>query len=1086
MSNPITDWFGTRLDTDDLATGLAAKGLADARLVIGDEGLRLEYSGFNAQDDPPSVAITWLRTKFSPLVPAELAVAPVNGVSVVDDRGGATKVVHVFEFDDPGEFEQVVSDCLASVPTLPGPGADPSWVPSSSDKMSSGLMEHLAEGWAKATCGLLAGPLHWVEPGATDFQLQVTGLHAAVWFRRGGTRGVKPSFILALTDQSEVIPWLSNALQCHTEERDDILLDGLVWGASRRPTVAVRGDQSRAIWVDSERCDECGICKGMCPTGYLDAGGNPTTPEPSACIRCFECVDACPVDALRPQYAADSATSSRTLAHRPTWLNRLRGELGPAQPASFTPSYLLPKASADAPRIVLGLALMTMQEHAAALVIDGELVGAVEEEKLARDRHYGWRAHGRPPFVTAAVDPTICLEEVLCRRSIRHLLGEHGLTLDDVDVLAVNGLHGRFRHAFSLTNGDERIPTLHAGRTTYVPHHLSHAASAYRYSENDGGWVFTVDGRGDRETAAVFEVVDGELVPRRTYLSLTDRSIGGVYEGVTRLLGFGSHGQGSVMALAGFGEPNVDLSAHLSVSPTGSARVHESGINAGFIGYQREFGAPFTQNHYDLAASLQRSLEEAALGIVDSALEGLRPTALALAGGVALNCHMNQRLRQHYELETVFAQPGANDGGTAAGAAAEAVWKTSGVDKLAPLRSAALGPAYNDSIIEQTLKDWNVPYRKSDDIAEHVAERIANGQVVAWFQGRLEYGPRALGSRSLVADPRSQQVKDRLNAIKTRQSWRPFGPSILAGHEADWFENAFDSRFMLFTLPVLEDKRELVPAVVHVDGTTRPQSVHPEDLPLYHALISSFHRRTNVPMVINTSFNRRGESIVCTPDDALESFWALRADTLAIGSFIVEHPNPLRLGEDASAMREPSNRAQDRQRPLGDATLYSGDAASNDQIAGEGEFARNVARLRRIVATGRQPALRVPLCRSNLRALQKLILIAQKLGASVIFELVEPAEHHHGIVDLDLVPLGTAGRALDTAVALAERKGVAVGLSGFPLCRLGVAARASQAPAQSPEILPTACRACALRAECPSVGPAYLEAVGTSGLRPAP
>ncbi len=1083
MSNPITDWFGTRLEADELAAGLSANGLKDARLVIGDEGLRLEYSGFAATDDAPSLAITWLRTKFSPLVPVELATKAVDGVSVVDEREKATHHIHLFEFSEPSDFADIARAALASVDTQAGPGADPAHFPKSRDKVALGMMEHLAQAWAEATAGKLAGPIHWVEPGASEFDVETAGVHAVVWFRRGSDRGVAPGFVLALTTRAELVPWLAEALQGNTAPREDVLMDGLVWGASRRPTVAARGDGSRAIRVDAERCDACAICEGMCPTGYLDGEGTPTTPDTTVCIRCFECVDACPLDALRPQYAADSATSSRTLEHRPTWLSRFRGEPGPAQPAPFTPSYLLPKPAQQKPRVILGLAIMTMQEHAAALVIDGELVGAVEEEKLARDRHYGRRAPGRPSFVTPAVDPTICIEEVLCRRSVRHLLAENGLTLDQVDVIAVNGLHGRFRHAFSLTNADAQIPTLVAGRTTYVPHHLSHAASAYRYSENEGGWVYTVDGRGDRETAAVFEVVDGNLVPRRTYLSLTDRSIGGVYEGVTRLLGFGSHGQGSVMALAGFGEPNVDLTRHLSVSDTGDALVHESGINSSFPGYAREFGAPFEQKHYDLAASLQLALEEAALRIVDGAVGDAKPSALALAGGVALNCHMNQRLRRHYNLDEVFAQPGANDGGTAAGAAAEAYWLSTGSERLFPLRSASLGPTYNDSTISQTLQRWSVPHHRVENISAEVAERIAGGQVVAWFQGALEYGPRALGSRSLVADPRSQSVKDRLNAIKTRQDWRPFGPSILAGHEAEWFDEAFDSRFMLFTLPVKPRQQERVPAVVHVDGTTRPQSVHASELPEYHAMISAFYERTNIPMVINTSFNRRGEAIVCSPDDALESFWELRADALAIGPFIVEHPSPFRLGDTTPLTGRP-NLSPPQRRPFGDATLYSGDAASNDRIAGDGEFARNVARIRRIAATGRVPVLRVPLCRDNLRGLQKMVLIALKLGASVAFEFVEPAEHHHGIVGLDLVPIPSAGRAVDAALALAAKKSVSAKVLGMPLCALSSNSQGASSLRPGPATLkPPVCGKCVLAEECPGLFAAYQEAFGTNALR---
>ncbi|TNF36941.1 MAG: radical SAM protein, partial [Deltaproteobacteria bacterium] len=206
----------------------------------------------------------------------------------------------------------------------------------------------------------------------------------------------------------------------------------------------------------------------------------------------------------------------------------------------------------------------------------------------------------------------------------------------------------------------------------------------------------------------------------------------------------------------------------------------------------------------------------------------------------------------------------------------------------APMRHAAIGPGFDEAAIEEALERAGVAYARPADVAEDVARRLVAGQVVCWFQGRLEFGPRALGSRSIVADPRNPAIKDRVNGIKQREPWRPFGPSILAGHEAEWFEHGFDAPFMLFTLPVRAEKRAQVPAVLHVDGTTRPQSVHAADLPAYHRMISAFHRETGVPMVLNTSFNRRGEPIVCTPADALASFTGLGADVLAIGPFVVE------------------------------------------------------------------------------------------------------------------------------------------------------------------------------------------------------
>ena len=206
------------------------------------------------------------------------------------------------------------------------------------------------------------------------------------------------------------------------------------------------------------------------------------------------------------------------------------------------------------------------------------------------------------------------------------------------------------------------------------------------------------------------------------------------------------------------------------------------------------------------------------------------------------------------------------------------------------MRHAYLGPSYTDEAIETALQASGLSYARHDDTARETAERLAAGEVICWFSGGMEFGPRALGARSIVADPRSEAIKDRVNGIKQRQSWRPFGPSVLAGHARDYFEEAFDTRFMLFTQMVLPEKRGEVPAILHVDGSTRPQIVHEETHPEYHRLISHFHALTGVPMVLNTSFNRRGEPIVCTPVDAIASFVGLGADALAIGSFIAERP----------------------------------------------------------------------------------------------------------------------------------------------------------------------------------------------------
>lgn len=900
-AGPLTDAFGTRLDPALLVEGLQSIGLRRFRLLARDDGIVLECEDPRPWQDDTARALTWLRSKFSPLVSIRAEKLHAAAPAFADVRSRGPLVVALAEVAD-GEMDlkQALGDLLQRLgrgdkeaqgrlkaPPLEEPGQQRLAM-----KLASLLDGCLPlHGWSpgEATLSVLAATRKGLEVVSGAGAATAPGPHFLLWRRPGGNQGVRPATLVAASASRPALQWLAAVLRDEPAAlpAPDVLLDGLAWKASRRPAVAApeRADGLR-IHVDAQRCNQCGVCAQMCPEKYLRPDGTPAVDDVSACTRCYECVDACPTDAIRPTAAPDTATLGSALAHRPGWLSRLAGLPGPSFPAPFPPSYLLPKAAHDGPYYVLGLAVMTMQEHAAALLRDGEIVGAIEHERLVRIRHAGWQPVNRPG-VTAAVDPTILIEETFCRRPIRALLEREGILLDDIDVIAINGLHGRYADQISFIDGRLPLPSKRSGRVVYLPHHLCHAASAYRVSPAADAWVLTVDGRGDRECAAIWRAAAGELRLVDTLLSLTDCSIGGVYEGVSRLLGFGPHGQGSVMALAAFGTPRFDLGEFLSIAPDGTPHIHESRLTERFGHLTRAPDEPLTQEHKDLAASLQASLEDVALALLRRCCGEGPIDALALAGGVALNCRMNERLRRTLRPRVIFVQPGANDAGTALGAALEA-WAGCGPAARIPMEHAYLGPEFEDSAIEKMLRRSGLKYERCEAIAREAARRLADGQVVCWFQGRLELGPRALGARSILADPRRAEMKDRVNAIKRREPWRPFGPSILAGHEDDWIDGAFDTRFMLFTVPVRPERRAEVPAIVHVDGTTRPQVVHAGSAPLYHALITEFHRLTGVPMVLNTSFNRRGEPIVCTPEDAIESFAGLGADALAIGSFLVE------------------------------------------------------------------------------------------------------------------------------------------------------------------------------------------------------
>ena len=866
---PVTDFFGTRLIPDALVEELASLGLSNFAVVLTDEGAVLRLTRGH-DEDAAARAVTRLRGRFSPFltigveaVPA--SKAPARNGSFIDERRRRMRVVVLAEIWDEAGLPRAAAGLLSRL----GLGGS----------ASAAAVHVRVEDWGRARDAVRASSASVLMS----------------WRRPGGAAGSRPAIILAASLEPRALEDLAALLADDAGDvraPRDLLLDGLEWGVARRPTVAAFPSTADAppIAVDARRCSGCGTCAAVCPSASLGPRGAFVAGGAQRCISCFDCVEACPVDALRPVYGASSATTGRSLACRPGWLSRLRGAAGPPLPAPFPPSFLLPKPRAAAkPRRILGLAVTTMQEHAAALWEEGRVAGAVEEERLSRVRHHGWSSQARPGSSLAS-DPTLCVEEVLCRRAVGALLSPRGLTLDDMDALALNGIPARYRKAYSLIDEDEPMPVLRAGRLVCVPHHLCHAASAWRVSGRKDSWVLTVDGRGERETAAVFHGARGRLRQVRVVLSLTDRSIGGVYETLTRLLGFGPHGQGSVMALASFGNPVVDLSAFLSLRTSRDHSIHEQGLAECFAAFARRAARPPAKRHRDLAASLQAALEKTLLALLKDAGAPQGAPSLCLAGGVALNCRSNSAIRRAFQPRSVFVQPAANDAGTSLGAALEAAAILGGPG-CGLLPHAALGPEYSEREAEAALRHAGLPYKRALSVAVETAEILAAGEPVCWFQGRLEFGPRALGRRSILADPRGKEMHARVNRIKDRERWRPFGPSILAGHERDWFEGAFDSRFMLFTLPFKPGRAKRVPAVAHVDGTSRPQSVHADVDPLYHALISEFHRLTGVPMVLNTSFNRRGEPIVCSPSDAVAAFLGMPgAGALVLGPFIARRP----------------------------------------------------------------------------------------------------------------------------------------------------------------------------------------------------
>ncbi|HVJ97101.1 MAG TPA: carbamoyltransferase C-terminal domain-containing protein, partial [Acidimicrobiia bacterium] len=430
------------------------------------------------------------------------------------------------------------------------------------------------------------------------------------------------------------------------------------------------------------------------------------------------------------------------------------------------------------------------------------------------------------------------------------------------------------------------LPGLQHGRVRFVPHHLSHAASAYLAAPNRPGAVVVLDGRGERSSSLAGRV---EADRSCTVLAQTQlpNSIGFVYEQLARHLGYAAgNDEYKIMALASFGTPDALDDFRTLVRFDG-----DGGFITEHIDWER-FAVPGTGDgsldpaHANLAATVQCRLEEVELDLAFWLHDRTQARALAVAGGVGLNCVANSRVYEDGPFDDVWVQPAAGDAGTALGAACFVAHALG--DDVQPMPTAALGPAWSDDRIETMLRDAAIAFERPDDIADAAAAVLAEDGLVAWFQGRSEFGPRALGHRSLLAHPGRAENLDRLNAVKGREQYRPVAPMVRLERAADVFEGGpIPSPYMLFTHRVRPAWRDKIPAVVHVDGSARAQTVASADEPLVHRMLERFEHRADLPVVVNTSLNTAGRPMVDSPRDALECFGSAPIDALAIGPFLV-------------------------------------------------------------------------------------------------------------------------------------------------------------------------------------------------------
>ncbi|RIL02194.1 MAG: carbamoyltransferase [Proteobacteria bacterium] len=541
---------------------------------------------------------------------------------------------------------------------------------------------------------------------------------------------------------------------------------------------------------------------------------------------------------------------------------------------------------------VLGINAV-FHDPAAALVVDGEIVAAAEEERFTR------RKHGKSavPFATWE----------LPEQAARWCLAHAGIEPRDLRAVAYAYDPALARSVANWTpvgtvieDGWERLRTLYAqraplflrtalpgldpARVRFVPHHVAHAASAYLACPWDAATVLVVDGRGEIAShlggaveKGLLEIASSQKLPH---------SLGLFYEAATAHLGFQrASDEYKVMALAAYGRPRMADALRKSVRavPLG---FEVDAIRWDALAPERAPGAPVEEVHADLAASVQLRLEEVLLDIARDLFAHTRIPRLAMAGGVALNCVANARLAAEGPFREVFVQPAAGDAGTALGAAlflARALGQS-----IRPMTTAALGPAWRDEEIEAWLQAQRIAYQRPAALADAAADALAAGRIVGWFQGRSEFGPRALGHRSLLGDARQPEMTERLNAVKGREEFRPVAPLVLAERAAEIFEGKHPSPYMLFTHRVRPAWRARIPAAAHVDGSARVQTVDAADEPELAALLRAFEARTGTPVLINTSFNTGGRPMVDSPRDAVECFATSAIDALVLGPFLLE------------------------------------------------------------------------------------------------------------------------------------------------------------------------------------------------------
>lgn len=560
--------------------------------------------------------------------------------------------------------------------------------------------------------------------------------------------------------------------------------------------------------------------------------------------------------------------------------------------------------------VILGLNYY-FHDSTACIVKDGKLIAAIEEERLNRDKH----------------------TQAFPQLAIERCLKIAGLSLNDIDHIAVSikpKTHWFKKLLYILRRPNSFLPFFghhvvnayakqrrfwlwyknHWGngqpkpKVHFIEHHLTHVAGSFFVSPYKKAALLGIDGSGEWATTWLGYGSDNSI--EKYEESFFPNSFGSFYETVTQFCGFKpNYDEGKTMGLAPMGDPNVffdEVDKIIKVDSKGRVKVDLSYFNYQYLvkntyskkfietfGEPRERNGVFEDRHQNAAAAFQKVLEERVLEICDILYEKTKADYLVISGGVSLNSVMNGRIVRESKFKDVYVMPAAGDNGTAIGAA---YYLYNGIlqqPRNFIHHNPYIGTSYDNEEIANAIKGAKLNANYEENICEKAAALLAEGKIIGWFQGSMEIGPRALGSRSILANPAYPNMKDKINAeVKFREAYRPFAPSALVEKYKEYFDLEVEAPFMLKVCNVLKDKQDVIPAVTHVDGSARLQTVNKDLHPRYHQLISEFEKKTGVPVVLNTSFNIQGEPVVESPQHALRCFYSTGLDALCIGNWVLE------------------------------------------------------------------------------------------------------------------------------------------------------------------------------------------------------